>query len=363
MRLTRMCQFASAMLVLIVCSLHLEGKAFASEHEIDLQAELAAFLLEESLGGGVLLIDDLDEVITAAAGIANRQSGKRVKNDTRFYLASAGKPMVAAAILGAVTQDQIDLDAKALDYFPKPSNAAQLDGIGDVTIRQLLNHTSGLAEYLSDEYLSFTQANTSRKWNANSALSYAVGEPKVFAAGAAFEYTNTNYALLGEILAALDGSLSASLQKRVFDPAGMKTASVGAPANSADLARGYVKGKDVSALGWNSVLGDGPVVGTVQDMRAFAKALMDGRIMGGAQFSQMVTLSPGAQFYGLGMGVDADEFGRFYGHSGAYEGYEAEFRYYPGKGLFLAYAVNGNQQSEDNILDIAADWYFDQKNP
>jgi D-alanyl-D-alanine carboxypeptidase len=62
--------------------------------------------------------------------------------------------------------------------------------------------------------------------------------------------------------------------------------------------------------------------------------------------------------YGLGIEIESDEFGKWYGHSGGIEGFEADFRYYPEHDLTIAYAVNGNQIEGEVLSDLIAQWYF-----
>ncbi|CAN0605539.1 unnamed protein product, partial [Ectocarpus sp. 12 AP-2014] len=107
--------------------------------------------------------------------------------------------------------------------------------------------------------------------------------------------------------------------------------------------------------------GDGPVITTVGDLEAFARALFASqRIISFASRDDMTTPSALEPYYGLGVGLDEDDFGIFYGHSGGYDGFEADLRYYPDHDLVLTYLTNGNQLSDSDLLDLVADWHFNQ---
>ncbi|CAN0570963.1 unnamed protein product [Ectocarpus sp. 12 AP-2014] len=333
-----------------------------SGDEADLQAMFADWLENEEIAGGVLLISSPEQRLIVTAGVSNTRTQTPVGPDTRFYAASTGKMMVAAAILTAVDEGRIALDDPIDGFLATIKDADQLDRAGTVTIEQLLNHSSGLPEYLTDDFFDASFAAPATRWSASEALAFAYDDVAI-PPGRRFEYTNSNYVILGHILETLDGSLAQSLQRWVFRRADMMSTTVGAPPNPGDeFALGYdVDGEDVSALGWNSVLGDGPVITTVADLDAFARALFSSkRIISFGTRDDMVTPSRLDPYYGLGVGIDEDDFGTWYGHSGGYDGFEADLRYYPQHDVVLAYLVNGNQLSDNDFLDAAANWHFTQ---
>lgn len=321
---------------------------------------LQDYLYENAISGGVVSVNAPDLNITIAAGIAHRQNGTAMTINKRLYFASLGKTMVATAILDAVAKGEIKLNSKVANQLSGLKGLVELEGIQTVTVKQLLNHSSGLAEYLDDTFWDASIQQPNKKWNSADALTFAHGQPIEFRAGSSFLYTNTNYVLLGAILEKLDGSLSASLAKRVFIPSGMTTATIGAKANDTSLARGYNNdGNDYSDVVWLNPLGDGPVVGTASDIKNFvdatlrAKTLLPPKIL-----KQMLKGSKHDRSYGLGIGMERDDFGLWYGHAGSYDGFEADFRYYPEHDLTIIYTLNGNQMEDDTLSDILADWYL-----
>lgn len=346
--------------IILGVALAVSGLAPASAQEQ--KFVLGEFLRQQDIAGGVLLVADPDGEHLVAAGISNRESRREVSRDTRFYIASAGKMVVATAVLAYVEDGAIGLDAPVWPYIKSIKGIERLKNADLVTLRQLLNHTSGLAEYLDDKFVDATASFPSRQFSVADALSYAFDYPAQAAPGAEFEYTNTNYVLLGHILAVLGGSLTEALESKVFAPAGMDETTVGGPGGKVDLAHGYVDGEDVSAQGWASTLGDGPLVTTVGDMEKFAFALFrDGKLIGAAMLDQMLVGSALDRSYGLGMGIDGDVFGGWYGHAGSYDGFESDLRYYPKTQTLFVALLNGNVLDEDAVLlDRAAAWYFTQ---
>jgi len=311
----------------------------------DLIAEARA---QSSASAVVLLASDGDERFVLVDGDGTPE--------TRFYLASVGKTLVAAAVLNAVERGALDLDA------PLGAQVAGLpmaDLAATRSLRDLLNHTSGLPDYLDDAFFEDAAARPSHRWSPAEALGYA-DPAEALPRGSPFEYTNTNYVLLGAVLEGLDGSLAAAMDARVFGPTKMTASSVGAK-GGANLARGYDEtGRDVSEVLWNSTLGDGPVVGSAPDLERFVRTLMESdRIIGSAMRAQMLREGQSGSGYGLGIGVDGDDWGDWFGHSGGFDGAATDYRYYAEDGTMLIVLANGDLDTDWVMDEAAAIWFGD----
>lgn len=328
-----------------------------------LEKILQDYLAQQELSGGVLLVSRQEETLLAVSGIAEIGANVAVTPDTRFYLASSGKSIVAAAVLGFVEDGTLRLDELVWPLIKDINNIAQLANSDAVTLRQLLNHTSGLPDYLDDYFFAASQKQPRKEWTPTEVIAFAIEFPATDEPGRTFEYSNTNYVLLGHILAGISGSLQAALEEKVFSNAGMTQSSVGKPNSASPLAHGYIGEEfaDVSDLAWASVLGDGPIVSNAADLAKFAMALFrDEKIIGAKLLRQMQTGSNADDSYGLGIGVDGDEWGIWFGHAGSYEGFEADFRYYPEGEVVFVFLTNGNPLEDDPILDAVAESYFDK---
>lgn len=315
----------------------------------DLRDQMAEMLTEaqaeSSAKSIVLMITEGDETLIVTKGDANA--------DTRFYLASAGKSLVAAAVLNAVEEGSLSLDAPLAELV---SGLPIADLAASRTLRQLLNHTSGLPEYLYDDFAEAAIARPAHRWSVAEALAFA--DPNEDQPSGTFEYNNTNYVLLGHILEGLDGTLEASLSARVFQPAGMDNSSVGATPGP-NLARGFDEnGRDVSETLWNSTLADGPVMASAADMVRFAEALFEGdNILDDQTRSQMLREGGAGSGYGLGIGVDGDDWGTWYGHSGGFDGASTDYRHYPETGTTLVVLANGELDTDWTMDEAAAIWF------
>lgn len=337
------------------------GHAVADD--ADYKSILEAFLAENRIAGGTLHVSGPDGEIEVSSGIADVKSGQPVTAQTRFYIASIGKMMVATAILAEVEASELDLDAR---IWPLVSDMAQIESLAnvrDVTLRQLLNHTSGFPDYLSEDFAQASALQPDRRWTEAEILAFAYDWPPLGSPGQVFEYSNTNYILLGHILKRSHPSMEAALRDSVLAKAGMTSTTVGATQDEQGLAREYAgsgQRVDVSREAWARTTGDGPLVGTVGDVARFMRALLrDGKLICPDLLDEMLSGSDPEEYYGLGIGIDGDEWGDWYGHAGGDDGFEADVRYYRDSDVVIAFSVNGNIHSDTDLLDQAAEIYFD----
>ena len=332
----------------------------------EFQTLLDRFIEKEGLPGGVLLVSSPQRRSVAVAGLADRRAGRPVTEDTRFYAASVGKVPVAIAALQLVEEGRLDLDAPVASLAAGLPGIAKLPNARAARLRHLLEHSSGIPDYLTDEFAEASAAEPARRWTAAEAIAFAFDQEAEGRPGTLYSYSNTNYVLLGHIIAAADGApLEAVLRRRVFEPAGMTGTTVGARPGDRRLARGYQDAeddgrlRDVSAVSWNSLLGDGPIVTTAGDLERFLLALFrDGRLLRPATLARMATPSAKEAGYGFGLELGETRWGRWAGHTGSYDGFDAEARYYLDRETVIVFMANGNQDSDRSIIDEAAGRLF-----
>jgi len=330
-----------------------------------IQSILERYLEQEGLPGGVLLVSSPDRREVTVAGLADIDRGSPVGPDTRFYVASVGKMAVAVAVLQQVEEGLLSLEAPVMPLLGGVPEAHRLANIRTAKLGQLLDHSSGIPDYLTDEFTVAFHARP-RRLTPAAVLPFAFGLRAAGRSGASYDYSNSNFVLLGDIVATADGvPFDQALQRRVLHRAGMRDTSIGADPQGRGLAHGYADlddsgtAEDVSRFAWNSPLGDGPLVTTAADLERFLFALFrDGKLLQPATLARMSAASINEEGYGLGVERGRDRWGAWFGHSGSDDGFEAEARYYPGRRTALVVMVNGNSVSEDSILDAAATALF-----
>ena len=242
---------------------------------------------------------------------------------TPFAIASIGKTMTSVAVLRLVEQGKLVLDDGVTANLPATTLAA-LPQLFDVTLRQLLTMTSGLPDYLDDAYLADALADPVVVQNPLTALSYAYGERQVFPPGQGFDYSNTNYLLLGLILEDVTGQTYAkAMDSLVFRPAGMDRSLVFGSAPLTDnFPNGHENGEHHRSYYMFEGFGDGGVIAPAFDLARFFHALfVDESLLTGAMMAEILH-DPVGEGYGMGIEVD----GAIVGHSGGDLGFSSDVR-------------------------------------
>jgi D-alanyl-D-alanine carboxypeptidase len=298
---------------------------------------------------------------TGTSGMANVKKKTRVKPDTAFALASVSKTYTAALVLALANEGTLDLDARVSALLPKVRIA------GKATVRQLLDHTSGLPDYfLHGKIDRALFADRDRAWTSRDVFKY-VGKP-IFPAGRGWYYSNTNYALLGLVAEAVDGRpLAEQLRSRFFEPLGLDhtweqvdeepqgpvahgyrvTGSTSRPTFT-DLSDGTTVVPFTSVV--TAAAGAGSVAGTSGDVARWARALYAGEVLPRDTVRAMIAdARKTAKFrpkigYGLGVQVTTLDGRPAIGHSGRLAGFRSVVRYLPSEGITIAVLTNEAKQ-------------------
>lgn len=270
-------------------------------------AEAADVMLEK---GAVAIVVDVragESITQVARGEADLDTGRAPQADDPVRVASITKTAVAAAVLRLVEAGQIDLDDPIDDYLP-----GLLEDHGEVTVRQLLNHTSGLPDHTAPLFadMESVRAAQTQVFTDADHVAAAVQQDWLAEPGAEFHYSNTNYAVLGMLIADVSGqSTAAFIQSEVFEPAGMTNTSFPeGPQMTDEALRGYltVDGErldmtefEPSVWSWGASM-----VSTAPDVSAMMQALNGGELLEPDSLEQMRDL--GTSGYGLGLLGGAD---------------------------------------------------------
>ena len=183
-----------------------------------LQALVDQSVEEDLIPGAVVLLRTPQGEFAAASGTTERGVERRPDIDTHFRVASNTKTMTAAVILQLAQEGKLDLDDPVSTYVPDVPNGE------DITITELLRMRSGLYNYTNSPLVATSADDDPTKvWTPQELLAIAFAQPPNFEPGAEFEYSNTNYVLLGLIAEKLDGKpLAGCFRDRLFGPLDMK---------------------------------------------------------------------------------------------------------------------------------------------
>jgi D-alanyl-D-alanine carboxypeptidase len=262
-------------------------------------------------------------IVYARAGGLEDVAGKRAAStQTRFRIASVTKMFTAVSVMQLVEAGKIKLDDQLAAYLPDAPHARE------VTIRQLLMHTSGIPNYGDAAFAS----GSVRTATTPAAIVASMAEkPLGFAPGTRYDYSNTGYVLLGMTIEKVSGSaLAAYEREHIFAPAGMQDTTVGEPPAGAGTATGYMDAKATPAQSFDAswLYASGDIVSTASDVARFDVALMNGVLMRPQTFAMMrahpvATDEPTAK-YGLGLTEFPLAELTFIGHHGGVPGFEVD---------------------------------------
>ncbi|MFE3887872.1 serine hydrolase domain-containing protein [Streptomyces lydicus] len=253
----------------------------------------------------------------AAAGVADLRSGRTMRPRDHFRAGSLTKTLVATVVLQLVAEGRLSLHDSAAAHLPPGVPAA---GDGDrsdlrrVTIRQLLDHTSGLFNYTQDPRLSrqlFGKGFRAHRYDSHTPaglLRIALGHPPVAIPGTHYAYSNTNYLVLGLVIQAVTKNPYATeIRRRILVPARLTHTSFPGtdPVLPEPHGRAYSQagGRRVDATSLNPSRAGaaGEMVTTLGDLNRFFAALLGGRLLPPRQMAQIRNGKGTGGAYGLGL--------------------------------------------------------------
>lgn len=327
-----------------------------------IEAELARLHAERDFSGTVLITRAGRTVLESHVGLADRAAGVPVGPRTRFATGSVTKLFTAVAVLSLITEGLLELDAPVAAILPPERRPTSLRE--DVTVRHLLAHTSGIADY-------FEEATATDDWAAEFAALwterpvYLVRGPADYlpmfkdlppyrAPGERFQYSNAGYILLGLVIEEATGTgYAEAMDARVFAPAGMSGSGFfAADEVRPDVATGYLR-PDKPGEPWRTNVFSVPIVGGA-DGGAFASAADLDRFLTLYAAGELVkppllaeSLRPygrigDGEHMGLGVYLRGEGPTRAIGSEGGDPGAEAHLGHYPELGVNTVVLSNVN---------------------
>lgn len=267
-----------------------------------------------------------------ATGTASYEMSRPVETNFSFRIGSITKTFTASVVLQLAEEKQLNLDDTVEKWLPGVVQGNGYDG-SKITIRQLLNHTSGIAAYTDLDMRDITlPQNPFRYYSTDELISLALAKPPVFAPGEGWDYSNTNTVIAGEIIRKVTGDTYAEqIRKRFIEPLGLKETFVmeasshipGKHANGYNMDR---SGRlyDLTEINQSWANAAGNMVSTVEDLTTFFSALLGGKLLNQELMDQMFTTvdSPIGKV-GLGIYEEKTSDGQSYwGHAGGTFGFE-----------------------------------------
>lgn len=322
-------------------------QALAAEDSIDafIRAEMQT---QKIPGVGVAIVRDGEPVRVQGYGFANLEHQVPVHPDTLFQSGSIGKQFTAMAVMLLVEDGKLDLDASVRTYLTDAPGSWSA-----ITLRNLLNHTSGLAAPELDER---------REYSDEELMHAAYALPPTFPPGRRWEYSNTGYVTLGIIVRKIGGEFYGDvLTNRVFAPLGMRTARV---ISDEDLVPNRSAGYQTGEQGYRNqswvsttlnATADGSLYLSVLDYVQWENGLRKRALLKPASWNEILRpakLDNGTTYpYGFGWDVrTAVDGGTIWSHGGSWQGFRTYIRRYDTDGVTIVALANSTSAEPGKLV-------------
>lgn len=332
--------------------------------QLDLPGVTAAYLLPGAVAAAF------------ASGSADRELSLPATVETRMLSGSTGKTFVAALALALQQEGKVDLDDPIARWLGEEPWFARLPNGPAITVRMLLNHSSGLADHVYSEAFgaALLHLRPDQQFAPADLIAFILDSPPLFVAGQGYSYSDTNYILAGLILERAGGApYYQQIQHRFLYPLGLVLTAPSPGRVHPGLAQGYLS-PDGGLAGLGATTLDhglfrfdpgsewtgGGLVTSPRDLVRWASALYGGRAIGTAAVEEMLaSIAPGSgkgerSGYGLGVYVWRGEYGPEYGHGGWFPGYRTSFAFYPEHGVAVAAQTNTDVLTGEAIHQLRA---------
>jgi len=323
--------------------------------------------------GSVVAIYSEEGWWTTATGYAKIEDKTPMQVGHLQYLQSIAKTYMAVAILKLYEEGRVDLDAAITRYLPEKYSKYITDA-DKITVRMLLNHTSGIPEYNFDPaYVAYLLQHPNHTFSSEDYLKFVDAKKLDFAPGSKYSYRNTNYLLLALMGDAITGDHAKFISETILKPLNLSNTFY-------RNDPGYLKYPNLVNSYWDrygngivenvsqmqqtnvaSLIGDDGIVTTPTDAVKFLIGLVEGKLLATATLEQMKTWTTdkdGKPKYGLGLEYTTINNQIAYGHTGGGLGSGCELYYFPQQKMYVFFGLNLGTITDSPLLkkiEIARD--------
>jgi D-alanyl-D-alanine carboxypeptidase len=333
------------------------------------QAKLDSLHAAGRFGGatvGIALADG--STLAFAVGESDTTRNLKMQPHDRMLAGSVGKTFFGALALQLAHEGRISLDDPLSKYlgaepwWRTADGRVRLPNGADITLRMLMNHTSGIVRYeFNPAFTAEVTKDPYRVWQPAEQIAYVLDTPPPFAAGKGWDYSDTNYILLAMVIEKVTGQRAYDLiQQRILTPLALRNTLPSSSPRIAGVVQGYAGANNPFGGADAVLLADGRLAfnpgfewagggyaSTAEDLARWAKAFFEGKAFDPSLLPQVLH---GVDAAGLGRGVRYGlttiirdtPLGVAYGHSGFFPGYLTEMRYFPNHKFAVAFQVNSS---------------------
>jgi D-alanyl-D-alanine carboxypeptidase len=335
---------------------------------IQLQEKLESFRTENNIPGasmGFVLNDGTEGAMVA--GLADREADTALAMNDKLLSGSIGKTYVAAVALQLVAEKKLELDALIGRWLNREPWFSRLPNAGGVTVRMLMNHTSGIPEHIyTTEFGDAVAESPYRRWQPEELVAFILDAEPLFPPGKDMSYADTNYIVLGIILEKItERPYYESLKLRILEPFELTNTVPSDRPEIPGLIPGYAErpsplrnqGKTLKdgklAFNPQGEWTGGGLAATPLDLARWAHLLYQGKAYPEELLDQALDGVPAfdieGEKYGLGVQIWQSRHGTCWGHGGWFPGYLSLMAYYPELKLSVAIQMNADGLPDGSV--------------
>lgn len=313
--------------------------------------------------GAMVRITGSGAPLTSAVGVQDRTTGAAMDLNGRFRIGSVTKTFSSVVLLQLVSEGKLSLDAPVNQYLPGLLPDSR------ITVRHLLTHRSGLADYTNamfDKTVPGFEAVRNKVFTYQELVALSLREPRTTEPGVSYNYSNTNFVVVGMLIEKATGhGVATEYERRIIKPLKLKNTSYVHPSTQIKGAHlhGYLTPDEAGAplvdsteqtVSWAQSAG--AMISNTADLNTFVSALLGGKLLAPAMLGAMLNVTPtdttNTRFYGLGLRrYDLSCGTSVYGHTGTVQGfYTYAFATRDGKRSLAAVANTSNKGAANTAL-------------
>ncbi len=349
------------------CNFNFSDSSSVHPDDVKYQALLDDLTSKGVVGITMSVFKPVTGMWTGASGMADLHNNVGMKPCNISRVGSTVKMFTAVTILMLAEEGKLSLDDKISSYL-QGDVINKIENADQATIRQLLQHSSGIYNYIQN--LQFQTASTNdliREWKPEDLLHYAYNKNAYFEPGEDVYYSNTGYIMLGLLIEKIEGKpFYKVFEEKLFIPLNLTMTKFAAEDPVPDgIVRGYIDLysnlqviESTYFSGWDYYTADGGLISNPYDLNVFFRAIMSGGVLSEQFLNEMLEWrspeEPASDFfpisYGLGIFKIETPHGIAYMHSGDAIGYYANMLYFPDDSTTIVYAVNSNYGKIDQFV-------------
>ena len=327
-------------------------------------------IVREGIPGVAIAIHTNEGYWSGASGFAKIETKEPMQMCHLQYGQSVAKTYMATAMLLLRDEGKIDLDEKITKYLPQ-NVSSKIKDAEKITVRMLLNHTSGVPEYNDNpQYVSYLLQHPLHEFSSMDYLEYVNGKPLLFTPGSKYKYSNTNYLLAALLADAVSENHADYIKNKILIPLELNNTCYhnGSCFNKPELVNSYwdrysnrqiENCSQMQRVNVASLIGDDGVIATPIDYIRFLKSLFGGEIISSSAMTEMLTFvekNPNEpEGYGLGLHKEFYKGYTDYGHTGGGIGASCLLSYYPEKDVFIFLGINIGTSIYSPVFDNLED--------